>query len=173
MKSTCIDVAIGFDKLSLPTSYSVLELSLVEATFMPGILSEPIGLTEFVVSHIGISIDEDLLSFAMLQEILELTFISTVLMFKNSFPMLPIIQPLTFIAVALRRSPDPKPTFNSFLPIALEFLSIVPLEGPIALPLPVHKVPFVHTIDVPLAAFHLSIIVVHSFEDLFLCYVYA
>lgn len=138
------------------------------ASLMPSIPAYSVWLTEFVVPHIGITINEFLLPSAMLQKILILALVSAVLMLENPLSVLPIVHPFALVAVAFRGPPDSESALYAIFPVPLEFLPIVPFKCSISLPFPINKVPFVYSVYVAFAALYFDVVVINSLKNFLL-----
>lgn len=98
-------------------------------TCMPVIPSSSLGLTLFVLTYIFITICKNLLTMSMLKKIFELPFISANVMLEYALSMLPIVLPITFIIMSLRRFPFTKTIFHPILPKTLKNFAIVPFKA--------------------------------------------
>lgn len=96
---------------------------------MPVIPSSSLRLALFVLTYIFITICKNLLTMPMLKKIFEFTFVSANVMFEYTFSMLPIVLPISFIIMSLRRFPFTKAIFHSILPKTLKNFTIIPFEA--------------------------------------------
>jgi hypothetical protein len=99
------------------------------------------------------------------QEADKLSSVSACPMMESALAMLSVQQPVTFVEVALGRSPYAKAILGAVSPLALKDLSIVPGECSIALSNSINELALINAVNIFFTTVGLLIIFVLSFKD--------
>ena len=121
------------DQFSVSISSPIDKISFICTSFCPCIYAFSIWFSFLILSFISIAICKDLGPLSFLQKVDEHSPISTESMLKDSFALLPIINPISIVVVALRRFPFPMTIFHAVFPIAFKKFTIIPLESSIVI----------------------------------------
>jgi hypothetical protein len=122
-------------------------------------------LTRFIKTDVPITICKNLLALTILQEVNKVTTISAESMLINTFSMLTIETPLTFVKVPLWRFPYSEPILGSILPQSFKELTIVPLESSISFSYSINELTSVNAVNIFFASLYLDVTIVFSLKN--------